>query len=123
MQRQGRVPWVTSPDDLRILSLSKYGIKVTDDKKQRVYSRHPLHSIANITYYEDTYGKHMVVLRTGQPNPAKNALNELCVYQCNDEVGVRLPGGQTRIAWPKSIARGRVREGDVPPPARSAKLK
>ena len=32
-------------------------------------------------------------------------------------------GGRTRIAWPKATARGRVREGDVPPPARSTKLK
>ena len=32
-------------------------------------------------------------------------------------------GGQTRIAWPKATARGRVREWDVPPPARSVKLK
>lgn len=84
-QRQGRVPWVTSPDDVRILSLSKYGVKVTDEKKQRVFSRHPLHCIANITYYEDTYSKHMVVFRTGQPKPGKNDLNELYVYQCNDE--------------------------------------
>ena len=32
-------------------------------------------------------------------------------------------GGQTRIVWPKATARGRVREWDVPPPARSVKLK
>ena len=25
--------------------------------------------------------------------------------------------------WPKATARGRVQEGDVPPPARSVKLK
>jgi hypothetical protein len=27
------------------------------------------------------------------------------------------------IAWPKATVRGRVQEGDVPPPAQSAKLK
>ena len=32
-------------------------------------------------------------------------------------------GGGGRTAWPKATARGRVREGDVPPPARSAKAK
>ena len=32
-------------------------------------------------------------------------------------------GGRTRIAWPKATARRRVWEGDVPPTARSAKLK
>ena len=31
--------------------------------------------------------------------------------------------GGGRTAWPKATARGRVREGDVPPPARSAKAK
>ena len=86
-QRQGRLPWVTSDLDQRILSLSKYGVKVMDDKKQRVYARHPLHCIANITYYEDTYGKHMLALRLAkpqQPNAAEG--NELVVYECTDEV-------------------------------------
>ena len=32
-------------------------------------------------------------------------------------------GGRTHITWPKATARGRVREGSVPPPARSVKLK
>ena len=32
-------------------------------------------------------------------------------------------GGGTHITWPKATARGRVREGSVPPPARSVKLK
>ena len=64
------MPWVTGTDDVRVLSLSKYGIK----------------GIANITYYEDTYGKHMVVLRMGQPLPEKGTLNELFVYECDSEV-------------------------------------
>ena len=90
MQRQGRLPWVTSELDERALSLSKYGVKVMDDKKQRVFARHPLHYIANITYYEDTYGKHMVALRLAQPpqlQPQPGAANnELVIYECTDEV-------------------------------------
>lgn len=88
VQRQGRLPWVTSDSDVRVLSLSKYGIKVMDVKKQRVHARHPLHHIANITYYEDTYSKHMIALRQGKPG--RGDQNELFVYECNDEVSTDL---------------------------------
>ena len=60
-----------------------------DDKKQRVFARHPLHYIANITYYEDTYGKHMIALRLAQPpqaQPQGPGTNELVIYECTDEV-------------------------------------
>ena len=58
-----------------------------DDKKQRVYGRHPLHHIANITYYEDTYGKHMIALRLARPGGRQGAdNNELIIYECTDEV-------------------------------------
>jgi hypothetical protein len=80
---------VTSELDERVLSLSKYGVKVMDDKKQRVFARHPLHYISNITYYEDTYGKHMVALRLAQPpqlQPQGTGTNELVIYECTDEV-------------------------------------
>lgn len=91
-QRQGRLPWVTSDLDQRILSLSKYGVKAMDDKKQRVYGRHPLHHIANITYYEDTYGKHMIALRLARPGGRQGAdNNELIIYECTDEVNFNMP--------------------------------
>ena len=83
LQRQGRLPWVTSDQDQRILSLSKYGIKVTDENRQRVYARHALHFIINITYYEDTYSKHMIAIRVGRPNVATF---DLYVYECTNEV-------------------------------------
>lgn len=58
-----------------------------DDKKQRVFGRHPLHYIANITYYEDTYGKHMVALRLAKPHEHQGTdNNELVIYECSDEV-------------------------------------
>ncbi len=28
-----------------------------------MFARHPLHRIVNITYYEDTYKKHMLAVR------------------------------------------------------------
>ena len=52
----------------------------------RFHSRHPLHRIANITYYEDTYSKHMIVFRMGQPQPSQASHNELYVYECSNEV-------------------------------------
>lgn len=58
-----------------------------DNKKQRVFARHPLHHIANITYYEDTYGKHMLALRLAKPQEASGIdNNELVIYECSDEV-------------------------------------
>ena len=83
LQRQGRLPWVTSSQDQRVLSLSKYGIKVMDEKRQRVFARHALHFIVNITYYEDTYRKHMIAVRVGRPDVATF---DLYIYECVDEV-------------------------------------
>ena len=45
------------------------------------------------------------------------------VFRRKKNIGGGGGGGRTQIAWPKATARGRVREGYVPPPARSAKLK
>ena len=88
-QKQGRLPWVTSESDQRVFSISKYGIKVTDSKKQRVYTRHSLHHIVNITYYEDTYGKHMLAVRVVAGGQREGETQqELYVYQCEDEVMV-----------------------------------
>ena len=41
----------------------------------------------------------------------------------NRAVSKKFGLGGRRTAWPKATARGRVREGDVPPPAQSAKAK
>lgn len=84
IQRQGRLPWVSANDSQCSLSLSKYGIKVTDMKKLKVHARHPLHWIVNITYYEDTYGKHMLALR--QSKLSGGSYNDLYIYECKDEV-------------------------------------
>lgn len=56
-----------------------------DVKKQRVYSRHALHCIANVTYYEDTYSKHMLAVRIGKPNVEHY---DLYIYECRDEVKI-----------------------------------
>ena len=77
------MPWVTSDQDQRILSLSKYGIKVTDEKRQRVFARHALHFIVNIMYYEDMYCKHMIAIKVGRPDVATF---DLYIYECMDEV-------------------------------------
>ena len=54
-----------------------------DVKKQRAYTRHALHCMANITYYEDTYRKHMLAVRSGRPDVEQF---DLYIYECNDEV-------------------------------------
>ena len=85
-QKQGWLPWVTSDSDQRVFSISKYGIKVTDMKKQRVFLRHPLHRIVNITYYVDTYGKHMLAVRVAGNVAAEPGNQELHIYESEDEV-------------------------------------
>ena len=82
-QRQGRLPWVTTEDQQRVLSVSKYGVKVMDIKRQRVYVRYPLHAIANIIYYEDTYCKHMVAARIIK---SEEMVCDISVFECKDEV-------------------------------------
>eukprot|EP00731_Ephydatia_muelleri_P031545 Em0023g52a len=81
-QRQGRLPWVTTEDQQRVLSVSKYGVKVMDIKRQRVYVRYPLHAIANIIYYEDTYCKHMVAARIIK---SEEMVCDISVFECKDE--------------------------------------
>lgn len=82
-QRQGRLPWVTTEDQQRVLSVSKYGVKVMDVKRQQVYVRYPLHAIANVIYYEDTYCKHMVAVRVIK---SEEMVCDLSVLECKDEV-------------------------------------
>lgn len=85
-QKQGLLPWVASEENQRALVFSKYGIKVMDVKRQRVFLRHPLHLIDNITYYEDTYSKHMVVLRQSKRERASRDPQDLYIYECSQEV-------------------------------------
>ncbi len=66
-----------------MFSVSKYGIKVTDSQRQRVFARHPLHRIVNITYYEDTYKKHMLAVRV---SGAEDGQQELHIYESESEV-------------------------------------
>jgi hypothetical protein len=84
-QRQGLLPWVTSESDQRLLSISKYGIKVMDTRKQRIFARHALHYIINITYYEDTYGKHMLAVKVATTTSDRQQRQELHIYEANDE--------------------------------------
>ena len=81
------LPWVTSDLDRRLLSISKYGIKVMDTRKQRIFARHALHYIINITYYEDTYRKHMLAVKVATTTTTdRQQGQELHIYEANDEV-------------------------------------
>ena len=51
---------------------------------QCVISRHPLHHIASVVYYQDTYGSSMVALLVSQGQPD---FYRIQVYHCEDEVG------------------------------------
>ena len=46
-----------------------------------MFSRHPLHRIVNITYFEDTYCKHMLAIRV-----AGKSEQELHIYEAENEV-------------------------------------
>ncbi|XP_065184063.1 uncharacterized protein LOC135814816 isoform X1 [Sycon ciliatum] len=77
-QRDGRLPYATQEEDLRVITLSKYGIKVMDDKGEQVRVRHALHRIANLVFYEDRYGKAMLALKIGEKNSDKH---DIYVYE------------------------------------------
>ena len=66
-----------------MFSISKYGIKVTDTTSHRVHARLPLHHVVNITYYLDTYGRHMLAVRVGRKVGEQQTLY---IYESEDEV-------------------------------------
>ena len=55
-----------------------------DVRKQRIFARHALHYIINITYYEDTYGKHMLAVKVATATDKHR--HELYIYEAKDEV-------------------------------------
>eukprot|EP00055_Hartaetosiga_balthica_P015557 m.92622 g.92622 ORF g.92622 m.92622 type:complete len:176 (+) comp8896_c4_seq1:48-575(+) len=59
----------TSEQDAVQISLTRYGLKVTDVNEREVFHRIPLHCIRDVTYYLDERNKNIVVVgctKTGQ---------------------------------------------------------
>ncbi len=54
---------------------------------QEVLQRHPLHTVAQIVYYIDSFMKHNVALKIGQVG---RSVYDCYVFQCNTEVSNQL---------------------------------
>ncbi|XP_019861836.1 PREDICTED: uncharacterized protein LOC109590351 [Amphimedon queenslandica] len=92
-QRQGIMPWVHQKGSQRILVISKYGIKVTDTKRQRVYVRHTLHKIITVVHFIDMRGHSLLAVKLNHTNDEEDGRDEeesigsfdLFVYECESE--------------------------------------
>eukprot|EP00118_Oscarella_pearsei_P025777 m.308756 g.308756 ORF g.308756 m.308756 type:complete len:232 (+) comp44686_c0_seq1:46-741(+) len=81
-QRQGKLPWTSSDEDERIVSISRYGMKVMDCFSKQVHMRHPLHRIASIIFYEDGFGKDMLAFKIGG---CDEEAYDCYIYECESE--------------------------------------
>ncbi|XP_065833683.1 integrin beta-1-binding protein 1-like [Oscarella lobularis] len=81
-QRQGKLPWMSSDEDERVVSISRYGMKVMDCFSKQVHMRHPLHRIASIIFYEDGFGKNMLAFKIGA---AEEEIYDCYIYECESE--------------------------------------
>ncbi|KAK2157184.1 hypothetical protein LSH36_196g05036 [Paralvinella palmiformis] len=69
-------------DDLVTLLISKHGVKVMDAVKKEVLQRHPLHTVAQIVYYNDSFFKSNLALKIGSVG---RPVYDCYVFQCCDE--------------------------------------
>ncbi|ELU04706.1 hypothetical protein CAPTEDRAFT_198158 [Capitella teleta] len=81
-QLDGKLNMIQKDEEKRMMSVSKYGIKVTDTQKLEVFQRHPLHTVAQIVYYEDSFFKNNIALKIG--SVGRNVF-DCYVFQCQGE--------------------------------------
>ena len=82
-QLDGRLPLIPKEDCLVLISVSKYGIKVTDVERREVIQRHPLHTVVQIVHYTDSFMKNNIALKIGQVG---RKVFDCYVFQCASEV-------------------------------------
>lgn len=67
-RRTGNIAWRASDDSKRLLTLSKYGIKVTDLRNQEVFLRIPMQDLCSVTHYVEDDNQHVVSLEVADAN-------------------------------------------------------
>merc|ERR1712146_326019 len=67
-------------DDLVIVVLNRYGIKVTDLEQEEVFFRAPLETIVSVIYYVEQDGSHMVVLDTCKAHATNHGFHVFKFY-------------------------------------------
>jgi hypothetical protein len=77
-QDEGVLPWTSQSECDRLLVLNKYGIKVTDTFKQRVYKRHPLQDISSIMHYVTPSRESLLIVKMIDTTTTSNVF----VYEC-----------------------------------------
>ncbi|KAI0209557.1 hypothetical protein LSAT2_005809 [Lamellibrachia satsuma] len=80
-QLEGKVQLVPNPESRATVSVSKHGIKIVD-KQNHVLQRHPLHTLAQIVYYVDSFFKSNLALKIGQVG---RSVYDCYVFQCDSE--------------------------------------
>ena len=81
-QLEGKIQLVSSEEDLCEFTITRRGITITHHHNKEVLHRHPLHSIAQVVHYEDSFGGFNVALKIGQVN---RKVYNCSLFRCIDE--------------------------------------
>eukprot|EP00047_Mylnosiga_fluctuans_P004323 m.233857 g.233857 ORF g.233857 m.233857 type:complete len:156 (-) comp12580_c0_seq1:93-560(-) len=95
-KRMGIVAWQTSEEDSVKLLVSKYGLKVTDMRKQEVFARIPLHKVGSVLHYAEEANQHLVVVETGDTETMEY---KYYIYKAASEAQARAVCGTFRQAF------------------------
>lgn len=81
-QLEGRLPIFPNKDEVVKMTISKHGIKMVDFQKKTVLQRHPLHAVAQIVYYTDSFNRSNLALKIGQLG---RSVYDCHLFQCQSE--------------------------------------
>eukprot|EP00918_Siedleckia_nematoides_P028513 GHVU01061397.1.p1 GENE.GHVU01061397.1~~GHVU01061397.1.p1 ORF type:complete len:189 (-),score=19.65 GHVU01061397.1:285-851(-) len=81
-QLEGKMALLARQEDLVTFTVSKHGVKVLTREKKVVLQRHPLHTVAQVILYSDSFEKNNVALKLG--TVGKSVYN-CYVFQCQSE--------------------------------------
>lgn len=81
-QLEGRLPIFPKKEGAVKVNVSRHGIKVIDFQTKAILQRHPLHAVAQIVYYTDSFAKSNLALKIGQVG---RSVFDCHVFQCQTE--------------------------------------
>jgi len=81
-QLEGKINLVAS-DELKVgLAITRHGVKVIRGPSKEVLQRHPLHTVAQVVHYLDSFNKHNLVLKIGTVG---RTVYHVYLFQCPNE--------------------------------------
>jgi hypothetical protein len=66
-KKNGNVSWRSTTEDAVLMMVSQYGIKVSDTRKQEVFTRVAMHKVGFVLHYVEDSNQHVVVVESGEP--------------------------------------------------------